>query len=221
MTRRIFLYLALFSCPLAALAENVALFPQDGIPERWRVTEWSDVGKPAPEGVHWTVQDGVLHGSEPRGTWLISEKEYGDFILEYEFKLGDQGNSGCGLRFPAQGDPAFDGVEMQMCDPRYYGDYKALPWELTGALYQAKAPRAPEYRAEDWNSVRIVCVGAEVRIALNGKTILAVNLDEEDRALEKGVPLKDRPRKGHIGFQELSRGGGHVMIRNAAITELD
>ena len=25
------------------------------------------------------------------------------------------------------------------------------------------------------------------------------------------------PHKGHIGFQELSRGGGHVQIRNARI----
>jgi hypothetical protein len=34
-------------------------------------------------------------------------------------------------------------------------------------------------------------------------------------------PVKDRPRKGHIGFQELSRGGDHVQIRNARIKVLD
>jgi len=34
-------------------------------------------------------------------------------------------------------------------------------------------------------------------------------------------PVKDRPRKGHIGFQELSRGAEHVMIRNARIKALD
>jgi len=34
-------------------------------------------------------------------------------------------------------------------------------------------------------------------------------------------PVKDRPRKGHIGFQELSRGGDHVQIRNARIRALD
>jgi hypothetical protein len=32
--------------------------------------------------------------------------------------------------------------------------------------------------------------------------------------------LKDRPRRGHIGFQELSRGGAHVMIKNVLLTEL-
>jgi hypothetical protein len=34
------------------------------------------------------------------------------------------------------------------------------------------------------------------------------------------VSLPQRPRRGHIGFQELSRGGGHVEIRGARIAEL-
>jgi hypothetical protein len=33
--------------------------------------------------------------------------------------------------------------------------------------------------------------------------------------------LNNRPRNGHIGFQELSRGDGHVMIRSATIRVLD
>jgi hypothetical protein len=40
------------------------------------------------------VKDGVLTSEGARGCWLMSEKEYGDFELEYEFKLGPQGNSG-------------------------------------------------------------------------------------------------------------------------------
>lgn len=219
---RCFLFLTGLSFALiASAAEPRPLFPKEGVPEGWRVSDWSDVSKPAPEDARWLVKDGVLHGSTPRGTWLISEREYGDFILAYEVKLGDQGNSGCGLRFPAAGDPAFDGLEMQMCDPRYYGDYRPAPWELTGALYKALAPKSPEYRAEDWNQIKITCKGPQVTIELNGKIILDTNLDEHTRQLERGAPLKERPRKGHIGFQELSRGGGHVQIRGATITELE
>jgi hypothetical protein len=53
-----------------------------------------------------------------------------------------------------------------------------------------------------------------------------VNLDEQTTPTKKhdgsdAPPLKDRPRKGHIGFQELSRDGGHVEIRNARIKELN
>jgi hypothetical protein len=48
-----------------------------------------------------------------------------------------------------------------------------------------------------------------------------VNLAQETRPLERGTPLAQRPRKGRIGFQELSRGGGHVLIRGARIRALE
>lgn len=197
------------------------LFAAEGVPEGWLVRSWSDVAEPAPDGAAWEVKDGILYGSTPRGTWLISEKEYGDFILAYEFKLGAQGNSGCGLRFPLKGDPAFNGLEMQMVDPRYYGDYAAPPMELTGALYKGIAPEKQVYKPEDWNTCRITCRGSQVEIEMNGVRIINVNLSEQKRPMERGNPLKERPLKGHIGFQELSRGGSQVMIRNAAITELE
>lgn len=224
LRRTITLALSALSLCLPILAEEspaaAPLFPKDGVPEGWLVRDWADIANPAEEGAQWQVKDGVLHGSTPRGTWLISEKEYGDFVLEYEFQLGPQGNSGCGLRFPLQGDPAFDGVEMQMADPRYYGDYRAAPYELTGALYKGLAPKRAKYLPEAWNTCRITCQGGRVEIILNGDTIIDVDLDTKATPLERGTPLKDRPRRGHIGFQELSRGGGHVMIRNARITEL-
>jgi hypothetical protein len=34
-------------------------------------------------------------------------------------------------------------------------------------------------------------------------------------------PIKDRPRKGHIGFQHLSSDAGPVLIRGARIKELN
>ncbi len=201
------------------------LFPEDGAPHGWRVSEWSDVSKPAKEGVQWLVKEGVLYGSEPRGTWLVSEKEYGDFILEFEFKLGERGNSGCGIRFPGAGDPAFDGLEIQMCDARY-NDPPDTADKLTGSLYWAVAPRVQVYRPTEWNKYQITAKGPHIRVVLNDEVIQDVNLDEHRKPLQRhgGKPapsLSERPRKGHIGFQELSRGGGHTMIRNARIKVLD
>src|SRR5438067_1340684 len=79
------------------------------------------------------------------------------------------GNSGCGLRFPDAGDPAFDGLELQMCDPRYYGDdAPKIPLsELTGSLYRAIAPSAQVYKPEDWNKYEIKLVGQKVNVKLN------------------------------------------------------
>ncbi len=205
----------------------VPLFPEDGVPKEWSVRKWDNLKDPADAGVLWKVVDGVLHGSEPRGTWLMSDKEYGDFILEFEWKLGERGNSGTALRAPMFGDPAFDGMELQMVDPRYYpADMQVTPAELTGSLYKAVAPRVQAYKPTEWNKYQITCRGNSVKVVLNGESILDVNLDEQTQPTKRhdntdAPPLKDRPRKGHIGFQELSRGGGLVEIRNARIKVLD
>ncbi|MEW6157578.1 MAG: DUF1080 domain-containing protein [Verrucomicrobiota bacterium] len=228
--KRIFLLLILAVCPLLIVAQKsdwAKLFSEDGIPKNWLVRAWNDLRQPADPGVVWKVQNSVLHGSEPRGTWLVSEKEYGDFILEFEWKLGERGNGGCALRSPLFGDPAFDGLELQMVDPRYYpSDMKVTEAELTGSLYKAIAPRKQLFKPTDWNKYEITCKGPLIKVVLNGETILDVNLDEQTQPTKRhdgsdAPPLKDRPRKGYIGFQELSRGGGHVEIRNARLKVLD
>ena len=203
------------------------LFPKDGIPDGWVVRQWNDVSQTVSVDDMWKVEEGVLHGSNPRGTWLVSEKEFADFELRFEWKIPERGNSGLGLRFPSKGDPAFDGLELQMVDPRYYGDsaHEIPPTELTGGLYRAVAPWEQRYQAGEWNEYAVRLEGPRVTVKLNGETIQKVNLDEEGIPITRhdglpATPLKERPRKGHIGFQELSRGGGHVMIRNARIKEL-
>lgn len=199
------------------------LFSKDGAPEGWRVGAWDDVSKPGPQGALWTVRDGVLHGSE-RGCWLLSEREYGDFILEFEFKLGPRGNSGCALRAPLQGDPAFDGLELQMADYRY--NTNATAAELTGGFYRALAPTRQVYKPEQWNTYHIELRGSRALVILNGEKIQDTDLSSYSEPVKRhngtmAPPLKDRPRRGHIGFQELSRGGDHVVIRNARIKALD
>jgi len=203
------------------------LFTEEGVPNGWLVRKWDDLKAPADPGVVWRVEHGILNGSEPRGTWLISEKEYGDFVLEFEWKLGERGNSGVALRAPLAGDPAFDGMELQMVDPRYYPtNMTVTAAELTGSLYKAGAPSRQLYKPTEWNTYRITCQGSSVKVLLNGELILDVVLDQHTTPTKRhdntdAPPLKDRPRRGHIGFQELSRGAGHVQIRNARIKVLD
>ena len=142
----------------------------------------------------------------------------------WSFKLGERGNSGCALRAPLRGDPAFDGLELQMADVRYNPEAKTN--ELTGALYRALAPRRQVYRPTEWNKYQITCRGPRLEVVLNGELILDANLDDQTlRPLRhnqtEAPPLKDRPRRGHIGFQELSRGGDHAQIRGARLRELN
>ena len=200
------------------------LFAQDGSPRGWVVTEWNDLAKRAPDAVEWTVRDGVLHSGEKRGTWLVSEKEYGNFILEFEVKLTEHGNSGVALRAPMKGDPAFDGMELQVADLRY--NTQAKESELTGGIYRAIAPTKQVYRPTEWNKVRIELRDEKLKVTINDELVQDVELTDFDQPVKRhdgsdAPPIKDRPRKGHIGFQHLSRNNEPVMIRGARIKVLE
>ncbi len=201
----------------------VRLFPKDGVPEGWLVRTWSDVSKSVEPSVKWTVKDDILNGST-RGTWLISKQQYSNFILKFDFKLGPTGNSGCALRAPLFGDPAFDGMELQMADYRY--NTSAKDSELTGGIYRAIAPIKQVYKPTKWNSYVVSLKDSRLHVTLNGVVIHDLDLNEQDQVVlrhngQSAPAVKDRPRKGHIGFQELSRGAERVRIRNARIKVLD
>jgi hypothetical protein len=198
------------------------LFPRDDL-HGWTVRRWDDVSQLADDDRGWSIKGGELRGGEPRGTWLLSTKEYANFELEFEFKLGQRGNSGLALRAPARGDPAFDGVELQMADVRYNPDAKDS--ELTGGIYRAIPPRKQVYRPEKWNRYELTVRGSRLRVMLNGMLIHDLDLSQQSQSVKRhdgtdAPPVKDRPRRGHIGFQNLSRGNDPVLIRNARIKVL-
>ncbi len=218
------LALLLSHCASAPALRFEPLFPADGEPAGFVVRHWADVKEPPRTATRWEVIDGTLLGGEPRGSWLLSEREYGDFVVEFEFKLGERGNSGLALRAPLAGDPAFDALEIQMADLRY--NPEAAPAELTGGIYRAIAPRVQLYRPTEWNSLRVEARGPALRAWLNGELIQDVDLDRATADVVRhdgtpAVPLAQRPRRGHLGFQELSRGDGRVLIRRARIASLD
>jgi len=202
----------------------VALFDKDGVPKGWVVRAWNDVSKPVRGDPKWVVKDGVLRPTGGRGTWLMSEKQYGDFILEYEVKLSKLGNSGVALRAPMKGDPAFDGMELQMADLRY--NTRAKPSELTGGIYRAIAPIKQVYKPTEWNRFRVELRGPRLKATLNVVLIHDTDLREHTKPVPRhdrslAPPVKDRPRRGHIGFQHLSRDGQPVLIRKVRIKVLD
>ena len=201
----------------------VRLFTEDGAPGGWSVRAWNDLGQVAGEGTAWTVKDGVLRPGEVRGTWLVSEQEYGDFILEFEVKLTEVGNSGVALRAPLQGDPAFEALEMQVADLRY--NRQANDAELTGAIYRALAPKKQVYKPIEWNAFHLELQGAQLTAKLNGEVIHEADLSKLDQPTKRhdgsdAPPVKDRPARGHIGFQHLSRNNEPVLIRNVRLKEL-
>jgi len=105
----------LAGCAVAADKDFQPLFSLDGSPKGWTVREWNDLTKKVSEA-EWTVKDGVLHSGQRRGTWLMSDKEYTDFILEFEIKLTKVGNSGVARCLEIQA--ARRGDDAGLCQPR-------------------------------------------------------------------------------------------------------
>lgn len=222
------------------------LFTRPGVvSEGWVVRDWTDVSKPPKWPVVWEVDAGfVLHGTGRYntgttgdlwiGTWLLSEREYGDFVLELEFKFqngGKSGNGGVALRAPLEGDPAYAGLELQITDPRYEYSYfpGATHSQLTGALYLVSPAKEQAYVASEWNRYRVEMRGPMVKVWLNSKLVQDVDLETLTRPAKRhgeGQELLDapsgsaRPRRGHIGFQDLSESGEVLMFRNVRIAEL-
>jgi hypothetical protein len=115
-------------------------------------------------------------------------------------------------------------IYLQMADLRYNPQAQAS--ELTGGIYRAIAPAAQVYQPEGWNQLRVSLVGTKLKVELNGTTIHDTDLASHAEEVlrhdgTKAPPVKNRPRRGRIGFQNLSRDQGKVEIRGARIQVLD
>jgi hypothetical protein len=241
-------YALLLLCSrLGAEPQFERLFTRPGVVgEGWLVREWTDVSKPPKWPVVWEVDaEGVLHGTGRYstgttgdkwiGTWLLSAREYSDFILELEFRFqngGKSGNGGIALRTPLAGDPAYAGLELQITDPTFEYSYfpNATNEQLTGALYLVSAAKELAYLPGEWNHYRIEMRGPNVKVWLNRKLVQDVDLDTLTKPAKRhgeGQELLDapsgaaRPRRGHIGLQDLSESGETLLFRNVRIAELN
>ena len=64
----------------------------------------------------YDIVDGELRTKPGTGGNLLTVEEFGDFILRFEFRLTPGANNGLGIRAPARGDAAFQGMEVQILD---------------------------------------------------------------------------------------------------------
>ena len=59
------------------------------------------------------VTNGTIYCAKGGGGNLLTEKEYENFTLRFEFKLEDGSNNGIGIRAPLDGDAAFLGMRSE------------------------------------------------------------------------------------------------------------
>ncbi len=178
---------------------------------------WKLIGGKGPGYV--VNADGTLECPPGGGGNLLTEKEYSDFALRFEFKLTKGANNGVGIRAPFKGDVAYSGIEIQILDDEDE-QYKSWlkPEQHHGSVY-GMIPARSGFRKPvgEWNSEEIMVQGRHIKITLNGVILLDTSLDivREPELLEKH-PGYTRA-SGHVGFL------GHdsqLWFRNIRIKEL-
>ena len=171
----------------------------------------------------YRVKDGVIECDPETGFGgnLLTEAQFADFVLRFEFKLQPGSNNGIALRTPLEGDPAYVGMESQVldnADPRYKG---IKPWQRHASIYGI-VPARPGFQrpAGEWNTEEIRLDGRQIKITLNGTVILDSDLDEA--TLNGTLSGREHPglgrKSGHIGF---CGHGDEVAYRSIRLQKLD
>ena len=169
----------------------------------------------------YEVEDGtiVIRPQEGGGN-LYTEKEYSDFIFRFEFKLTPGANNGLGIRTSLTGNAAYAGYELQILDNTAPVYANLEPYQYHGSVYGIiPAKRGALKPVGDWNIQEVMVRGDNIKITLNGTTIVEANIKDATKngtADGKNHPGLKRTT-GHIGF--LGH-GSLVWFRNIRIKEL-
>jgi hypothetical protein len=182
------------------------------------LTGW-DYGKGGKAGKGYQVREGnIIYCTRDDGGQLRSEKEYGDFVLRFAFKLTENANNGIAIRAPLDGDAAYVGMEIQVLDDSG-PEYKSLrPAQYHGSIYDVVAAKRGALKpVGEWNTEEITAKGRQITVKLNDQTIVDADLAQiTDPAVLKKHPGLAR-EKGRVGF---CGHGAAVEFRNVRIKEL-
>jgi hypothetical protein len=178
----------------------------------------------------YRVEDGAVVGKTVSGTgnsFMCTKKQYGDFILELEFKVAEGMNSGIQFRsayYEKETEVEISGKKKKFPADRVHGyQYEIDPSAraFTGGVYDEgrrgwlfdlkdnEAARKA-FKNGEWNKARIECKGDHIQTFINGV---------------KAADFKDSMTpKGIIALQVHGIGkkppGDEVRWRNIRIKEL-
>jgi hypothetical protein len=153
---------------------------------------------------------------------IYTEKEYGDFVVRFEFLLPPAGNNGLAIRYPGEGDTAYVGMcELQVLDDDHPQYAELDPRQYHGSIYgMIAAHRGFVLPPGEWNYQEVTVEGSRIRVELNGVVIVDGDVAEvTDFMGRNGDRYVGRTRtRGHFG---LAGHGDPVRFRNLEIKELE
>jgi len=129
----------------------------------------------------WVVEDGWLHCLGKGGGDIISDTEFDDFELQWEWKQAEGGNSGLKY-FVTESRKSALGHEYQMIDDERHPDAKQADGKrVTASFYDVLKPDrvVPPKPPGETNLSRIVVRGNQVEHWLNGIKVLGYSCGSE------------------------------------------
>jgi len=174
----------------------------------------ADKGKTRPEDV-WSVKDGVLMCAGKPNGYVITEKEYGDYVLEVEWRWPDKpGNSGVLCHVSGK-----DMIWPKSFEAQLFATRAGDIWLVSGFkmdvdksrqdpkqarhFFRVNKDEPVEKKTGEWNHYRITCKGDTVKVEVNGKFVN----EGKNAELSKGKIL-------------LQSEGAPVHFRNIKLTPL-
>ncbi len=153
----------------------------------------------------WVVNDGVLTFVGEGYKNICTEKNYSDFEMVLNWKIGPKGDSGIYLRGSPQvqiWDTALTEVGAQVGSGGLYNNQKN----------ESKPLKVADNSVNDWNTFRIKMVGERVTVYLNGVLVT------------DNVPLENYWDKNQSIFPkdaiELQAHGENVQFKNVYVREI-
>ena len=198
---------------------------------------WHNYGK-TTLGKAWKVVDGTLHlDTMGKSGWqtseggdIVSDDEFENFHLKYEWKIAPKCNSG--LVFYIHEDTTYQymwqtGPEMQILDNGAAGSEGHPDAKITshraGDLYDLIVSKETVKPVGEWNAAEIISNKGRLEFYLNGQQTLNTTMwDDNWKAMIAKSKFKDMKgfgtyNKGRIGLQDH---GDLVWFRNIMIKKL-
>lgn len=157
----------------------------------------------------WYVEDGDLvceNGSDNEYGYLSTDEYYDDFILTLEYKQESNGNSGVFFRSTLDGI-IINGWQVEISPPGHDtgGIYESYG---RGWLIKPDPIKDKSLKYGDWNSMKIMVKGDNVKTWLNGVEMIHIN----DQNIGEG--------KGSIALQIHAGDDVKVRWRNIKLEKL-
>ena len=154
--------------------------------------------------IWWTAKNGILKldsGPNKKGSTLWTVKEYGNFIMEFEFKMG-RGTVDTGIYLRASKEQIQIGISGSL-----NRDMTASPY-IAGKGYPVEAKNIKQIlKPKDWNHMTIVAIGKNYSVWLNGRHVMSY--DSESAV-----------KRGPVGIQLHGGKDMSAEYKNIAIAEL-